>query len=162
MAGFYMSNIPGGMMRPQGPDNTWTLAMPVPESSPVPLFDARADAGKFVKGMVLAGDKVFGKRVLAATSYMTFGEIVETFRKVFPEAGKTATFVEVPQADFKNMLMTKQGMPDFAAEEMLQNMRLLNEFGYFGGASLDESHAILKDKLTTWEEHLKKALPDLK
>lgn len=33
-------------------------------------------------------------------------------------------------------------MNDEAQEELLQNMRLLNEFGYYGGDSLDESHSV--------------------
>jgi len=34
-----------------------------------------------------------------------------------------------------------------------------SKFGYYGGAGLAESHEILVDKLTTWEEFMKKAKP---
>ncbi|KAK1624983.1 NmrA-like family protein [Colletotrichum phormii] len=156
LPGFYMANLPGGMFRQTPPDNAWGLNLPVPASAPIPLFDAAADMGKFVKGIVLHREKVLGKRVYAATSYMTAGEAVETFKKVYPEAGKTARFNELTHEQFKGALKG-QGMPDFVAEEMLQNMRLLNEFGYYGGEKLEESHAIVEDKLTTWEEHVKNA-----
>ena len=46
-------------------------------------------------------------------------------------------------------------MPDFAAQELLENFLLFDQFGYFGGASLDETHALVEDKLTTWAEHAK-------
>ncbi|KAK1528848.1 Pex13 protein [Colletotrichum costaricense] len=156
LPGFYMANLPGGMFRQTPPDNAWGLSLPVPASAPIPLFDAATDTGKFVKGIVLHREKVLGKRVYAATSYVTAGEAVETFKKVYPEAGKTARFNELTHEQFKGALKG-QGMPDFVAEEMLQNMRLLDEFGYYGGEKLDESHAIVEDKLTTWEEHVKNA-----
>ncbi|KAK6214730.1 NmrA-like family protein [Colletotrichum tabaci] len=156
LPGFYMSNLPGGMLRQTPPDNAWALTLPIPASSPIPLFDAAADTGKFVKGIVLNREKVLGKRVLAATAYTTAGEAVEIFKKVYPEAGKTARYNEASHDDFRGALKG-QGMPDFVAEEMLQNMRLLNEFGYYGGEKLDESHAIVEDKLTTWEEHVRES-----
>ncbi|TDZ32055.1 NmrA-like family domain-containing protein 1 [Colletotrichum spinosum] len=161
--GFYMSNFPGGMLRQTPPDNAWALSLPIPSSSPIPLFDAPADTGKFVKGIVLNREKVLGKRVLAATAYTTAGEAVEVFKKVYPEAGSNARYNELPHEVFLG-IMKGQGMPDFVALEMLQNMRLLNEFGYYDGAELDESHALVEDKLTTWEEHVKnaKAFAELK
>ncbi|KAF6820693.1 hscarg protein [Colletotrichum sojae] len=155
LPGFYMSNLPGGMFRQTPPDNAWALNLPIPASSPVPLFDAGADTGKFVKGIVLNRDKVLGKRVLGATEYLTTGEAVETFKKVYPEAGRTARFNQLSHDQFRAAL-TGQGMPSFVAEEMLQNMRLLDEFGYYGGEKLDESLALVEDPLTTWEEHVKK------
>ncbi|KAF9869604.1 NmrA-like family protein [Colletotrichum karsti] len=156
LPGFYMSNLPGGMFRPTPPDNAWALNLPIPASAPMPLFDASADTGKFVKAIVLNRDKLLGKRVLGATEYVTTGEAVETFKRVYPEAGKNAKYNEIPHDAFRGALKG-MGMPDFAAEEMLQNMRLLDEFGYFGGEKLDESHALVEDKLTTWEEHVKNA-----
>ncbi|GKT43112.1 NmrA-like family domain-containing protein 1 [Colletotrichum spaethianum] len=156
LPGFYMSNLPGGMLRQTPPDNAWAFNFPVPASSPIPFFDPAADTGKFVKGIVLNREKVLGKRILAATAYTTAGEAVEVFKKVYPEAGKTARYNEISHDDFRGALKG-QGMPDFAAEELLQNMRLLNEFGYYGGEKLDESHAIVEDKLTTWEDYVKKA-----
>lgn len=157
-----MSNIPGGMLRPLPPNNNYTLALPMPETAPIPLFDPR-DTGKWIKAIVLRRGQLLGKRVLGATAYVTPAEIVAEFREVYPEAGKTAGFFSMPHEQFV-AAMTGNGMPDFAAVEMLENMRLMNEGGYFGGQKLDESQAILQDQLTTWKEHLKgaKAFADLK
>jgi uncharacterized protein YbjT (DUF2867 family) len=156
MPGFYMSNVPGSMFR-QNPDNNnaWTLSLPVPEDAVAPLFDT-ADTGKYVKAAVLHRDEVLGKRILGATEYLTLKEMVEAFKKAFPEAGKTATYAEMPHDAYVKAL-TGHGMPEFAAVELLENMRLLKEYGYYGGASLDETHKLVEDKLTTWEEFLKKA-----
>lgn len=38
------------------------------------------------------------------------------------------------------------------AQEMLENHLLIQEPGYYGGESLEKSHAILDQKLTTWKE----------
>lgn len=153
MPGFFMANLPGGMMRQLPPNNDWTLALPVPEDAPFPVFDAAEDTGKWVKAIVLNRDELLGKQVYAATAYLTPKEIVAGFKKAFPEAGATASFFSTSHEQFIGAL-TGTGMPEFAAVEMLENMRLMAEGGYFGGKEL--SLDILEDKPTTWEEHLKK------
>jgi hypothetical protein len=136
-----MSNIPGKMMRQVPPNNDWTLALPIPTSSPVPLLATAEDTGKFVKGILLNREKTLGKRIYGATDYYSVAEIVKEFQEVYPEAGKTAKAVELPHEVFKSAL-AKSGMPAEGAEELLQNMRLMNEYGYYGGAKLDESHSV--------------------
>lgn len=155
LPGFYMSNIPGNMMRQLPPDNAWTLALPVPETAPFPLI-ADEDFGKWVKAIVLRrdGPGVLGRRVYAASAYVTAGEIVETFKRAFPEAGRTARFLSVPHDQYLQTL-TGFELPQFAAEELLENMRLMDEGGYFGGEDL--THDILEDKLTSWEEFIRKS-----
>ncbi|KAK7743601.1 hypothetical protein SLS53_004136 [Cytospora paraplurivora] len=155
LPGFYMSNIPGNMMRQLPPDNAWTLALPVPETAPFPLI-AEEDFGKWVKAIVLKRDEpgVLGRRVYAASAYVTAREIVETFKRAFPEAGRTARFLSVPHDQYLKTL-TGFGLPQFAADELLENMRLMDEGGYFGGEEL--THDILEDKLTTWEEFIRKS-----
>lgn len=144
------------MIRQTPPNNDWTLSLPIPASSPVPLLDTAGDTGKFVKGILLHREETLGKRIYGATDYYTLTEMIAQFKEVFPEAGKTAKTVELPHQVFKDIL-GKSGMPEEAGEELLQNMRLMNEFGYYGGAKLDESHSILVDKLTTWEDFIKAA-----
>jgi len=158
LPGFYMSNVPGGMMRQLPPNNDWTLGLPIPISAPIPLLNTADDTGKFVKGILLNREKTLGMRVYGATAYYSVAEIVKEFQEVFPEAGKSAKAIELPHEVFKGAL-AKSGMPAEGQEELLQNMRLMSEFGYYGGAKLDESHSILVDKLTTWKEYMAKAKP---
>lgn len=158
-----MSNLPGGMLRQSPPDNAWTLGLPIPPSSPLPLFDAAADTGKFIKAIVLNKEATLGKNVLGSSGYVTTGEVLETFKKLYPEAGATARYFEIPHDTFRQ-IMKNMGRPDYVAEEMLENMRLCDEFGYYFGESLDWSQSLVTEKLTTWEEHAKnaKAWKDLK
>jgi hypothetical protein len=141
MPGFYMSNLPGGMFRKAPPNNDWTLALPIPGSTPVPLLDTADDTGKFVKGILNNREKTLGKQIYGATDYYTLEEMVKEFKELYPEAGKTAKTAELPHQVFKD-IMGKTGVPEESAEELLQNMRLMNEFGYYFGASLNESHSV--------------------
>jgi hypothetical protein len=155
MPGFYMTNLPGGMFRPSPPDNAWTLGLPIPPTSIFPMYYT-GDTGKYIKAAVLNESEVLGKRILAATAYMTGQEIVDGFARVYPASGKTARYYEVPEEQFRGYLKG-QGSPDFVINEMHQNMRLMNEFGYYGGESLDWTHGLVEDHLTTWEEYAKTA-----
>ncbi|OJD12843.1 hypothetical protein AJ78_06623 [Emergomyces pasteurianus Ep9510] len=47
-------------------------------------------------------------------------------------------------------------MPAFAAQEILETHQLLEGPGYFAGASLDESLAVLKQKPTSWKEFVER------
>lgn len=153
MPGFYMSNIPGGMFRRTPPNNAWTFSLPIAPSAQIPLFDP-ADTGKYVKATALHREELLGKRILGATEYLTAAQVVEKFKEAFPEAGKDASFYDIPAGKYKDILMGN-GMPEFVAQELLENMQLLEKFGYYGGEGLEETHKFVEDKLTTWAEHLK-------
>ena len=143
MPGFYMSNFPGALLRPNpnSEAHEFILAAPWPRSTAVPLFDAAADTGKFAKAMLLNREKVLGKRVYAATDYYTTDDILRAVEEAFPKKGKGAHFVQVGEVDYKKAL-AGAGMPKRAQDEMYENMMFMDEFGYYGKASLDESHAV--------------------
>ena len=141
MPGFFMSNLPGNMFRQLPPSNDWIMALPMPASTPIPFFDAGDDTGKFVKGILMHRDKVLGKRVLAATDYYTPTDVITIFKDLFPKAGESARFVQASKDDYKGAL-AQAGMPEKAQEELYENMAFMNEFGYYGKASLAESHEV--------------------
>ncbi|KAL6719067.1 hypothetical protein ACLMJK_003302 [Lecanora helva] len=149
--GFFMSNLPGGMMRELPPNNAWTLAVPMPDDTPLPLFDAAEDTGKFVKAILTHRDTVLGKNIHAATDYYTPKQVVATFKELYPEAGKDAKFFEATKEQYKGAL-GQAGMPEKAQQELYENMSFMHDYGYFGKADLADSHAILSEKLTTLKE----------
>ncbi|KAI0389458.1 NmrA-like family protein [Xylariaceae sp. FL0594] len=151
LPGFYMSNITGGILSKQ--QDKWVFSLPVKPSSPIPLYDT-ADTGKYVKAIVLHKDALLGKRFLGASQYLTAQGVVDGFKNVYPEAGKTAEYVQGSEEGYY-AFMKGTGMPDFAVDELYENMRLMEEFGYYGGEPLDESHKYVEDHLTTWEEFVK-------
>ncbi|TLS23865.1 hypothetical protein PpBr36_08991 [Pyricularia pennisetigena] len=156
LAGWYMINFEApNWFRPSGPDNAWTFYVPGPSTSPMPMYDVR-DTGKYVKAIVLNREALLGGRVLAATEYKTFDELLVDFRRVFPRDGANSRFYEVPDEQYLEGVRSA-GMPDFVGHEMLQNIQLLGQFGYYAGESLDETHKLVDsvgEKLTTWAEWL--------
>lgn len=146
LCGFFMTNIPGAALRENPESHTYSLSLPMPADAPIPVFSADDDSGKFIKAILLNREKVLGKQIYAATDYNTPEQLVRGFQEVFPNAGKGAKFERMPDDVFKSV-MGQSGMPELVQEEMLQNMRLMKEFGYYGGASLDFSHSVSLDSL---------------
>ncbi|KAI5918783.1 NmrA-like family protein [Camillea tinctor] len=155
MPGFYMTGVPGAMFGPQPPDNAWTFSLPASPEAILPMYHP-GDTGKYVKAIVNNRDKLLGKRFYGATAYMTAQEVVDTFKTVFPEAGKTARFFSVPEEAFRGA-MKAQGTPDFIVSELYENVKLFEGPGYYGGESLGETHKLVTDRLTTWAEYAKDA-----
>jgi hypothetical protein len=135
MPGLYMSGFTpqGGQL--QHRDGSWIITLPSPGSSPAPLY-ATEDTGKYVKAMVLNKEHWLGKNFLGATKYYTFDEMIEGFKKVFPEAGKGAKFQQVPPEMFQGFLQ-QNGLPEFAAEELKENFELFGGVGYVSSPLLD-------------------------
>ncbi|OTA98416.1 hypothetical protein M426DRAFT_112958 [Hypoxylon sp. CI-4A] len=155
MAGFYMMGIPGQMFKGRGPGSQWTFALPIGPGTLLPVFHPR-DTGKYVKAIVLNADKLLGQRVLGARTYMTPQDIVDDFEEVFPVTSATARYLEVSEDTF-HLILKSQGLPDFAITEVYESLKQMEEFGYFGDASLHESHEFLEDSLTTWKEYAREA-----
>lgn len=145
LPGFFMSNLPGGMFRPNQAGD-YELSLPVPGDAIVPILDAGDDTGKVIKGILLHREQTLGKHILGATSYKTLNELVEEFKELYPEAGKTARFVQLSHEVYKSNLINHAKFDDVSAEDLLQNMRLLSEFGYYGKEPLDESHSVRNER----------------
>ncbi|KAH8433778.1 NmrA/HSCARG family protein [Aspergillus melleus] len=144
LPGLFMSNF-FEFFNKQG--DTYTLAWPVNlEKARVPLFDAAQDTGKFVKAAISNWPSTAGQRILAATDYYSPKRIVDEFQQV---TGYKAQAVEVPSETFKSFL------PEPIAQEMLENIQLLEDPGYFAGESLEPSLKLLDSKPTLWEEFVK-------
>lgn len=136
-----MSNVASMLLHP-APDSSppsYVLKFPAPERTPIPLFDSAHDTGKFVKAILTHRDSLLGKRVLAATDYYTSTNILDAFTEVKPESAKGSRFERVSEQAFKDGLGP---LPEKAKVEMYENMAFMTDFGYYGNASLAESHAV--------------------
>ncbi|KAI3572808.1 NmrA-like family-domain-containing protein [Fusarium oxysporum f. sp. albedinis] len=153
LAGFYIQNLLRNFFRRQPPTNEWVLALPMPETAPIPLFDVTS-TGVWLKAIVRKRGQVLGKRVLGATAYVTPKEIIEGFRARYPEYN-SARFQRIPDEDFKKGLIDG-GFPEFAAQATLETLRLMNGGGYYGLESLEWSLSLLEDHPITWTEYLAK------
>ncbi|KAF7552045.1 hypothetical protein G7Z17_g4597 [Cylindrodendrum hubeiense] len=142
LPGLFMSNL-FTMIRNNG-EGAYSLSLPVsPTKGQVPLFNAGGDLGKFVNAAIKHHPSSIGKHIYAATEYYTPSRIMSEFSEVI---GKPATYNQISDDDFKST------RPPALAQEMLENMLLLEDPGYYGGADLKESHDLLSEKPTTWKE----------
>lgn len=142
LPGFYASNILGGNLRQNDPSGPWTFALPVGETSAqIPVFDPEVDTGRFIKAIVLQRDSLLGQNVYAAGKYYTPADVLAEFKATFPEAAKVGggpVFWGPTPEQFKGVLMQGMGLPEFAAQELLENMLVLDREGYFGGKEVSE------------------------
>ncbi|KPM35294.1 hypothetical protein AK830_g11280 [Neonectria ditissima] len=141
LPGMYMSNMFG--MINKGDNGAYTLAWPVSgDKAQVPLFDPASDTGKFVNAAIKNYPSHLGKRIYAATEYYTPSKITEEFSEVI---GAPASFTQIPAEVFKSFL------PGAIAQEMLENILLVEDTGYYGGADLKESVGLLDEAPITWK-----------
>lgn len=61
--------------------------------------------------------------------------------------GKKTHFMQIDSKMYMGFL------PDFMAEEMLENHLFIEDPGYYAGEGLEKSHEILEDKLVSWKEY---------
>ncbi|KAI1385807.1 NmrA-like family-domain-containing protein [Hypoxylon trugodes] len=153
----YIRESEDGFLKQVPPDNNFALAFPVAPNAIVPVFHP-ADTGKYIKAIVHNRDALPGNRFLGATAYITAAEVLEGFKRVFPEAGKTARYFQMSEQMFRDYLEAK-GTPDCIITELYENMKLLETFGYYGGEPLDTTAKLVEDHLTTWEEYARNVAP---
>ncbi|KAF4126166.1 Nucleoside-diphosphate-sugar epimerase [Geosmithia morbida] len=142
LPGFFMLNYFQFLNKNE--DGSYTYAVPCSvDKAQVPLFDAANDTGKFVVAAIKHFPAQSGKQILAATEYVTPKQLAADFAEA---SGKACTAVQVDEKTWKSFL------PEAIAQEMLENMLLLEDPGYYAGADLAPSLALLDQKPTTWKE----------
>lgn len=104
--------------------------------------------GKFVTAAIKHRDTVLGSRIHEAADYYTPSRVAREFSEV---TGHPAKFIQLTAEQYKSFL------PPAVAEELYENHLLLEGPGYYAGASLDESLALLDEKPTTWKEFIVKS-----
>ena len=84
-----------------------------------------------------------GKQIYAATDYFTPKRLISEFSEAIE---KPANFVQIPGETFKSFL------PPPVAQELLENMLLMEDPGYFAGADLKASLDMLDEKPISWKK----------
>ncbi|CAO1622807.1 unnamed protein product [Sympodiomycopsis kandeliae] len=117
---FFLQNLPS-MIQKSG--QALTLPLPISPSAPVPVIDIVADTGKFVVGALDAGVTANGRTIEAASFWIDLNDLAEQFSRVQESA---LTYTQVPSEAFIAAL------PEAVAHETAENMKLIDEFSYFG------------------------------
>jgi hypothetical protein len=143
--GAYMTNP---LLQPRWDEKAekYMYVLPISKEARMPIIDAVESTGVFVRALV--EDEDAGTRLLAydTDSYLSIGEVVETWSKV---VGKEATFAEVSI----QVMHELSGIPI----ELLDGPAFVSEFGYMGGIEGAIEPAQLKAKVRTrsFEEWLR-------
>ncbi|KAF2032890.1 putative nucleoside-diphosphate-sugar epimerase [Setomelanomma holmii] len=146
LPGYFMSNL-DQMIRP-GQDETLIWALPVSKDAKFPFLDIKNDTGKFVTAIIKNRSSVLGAQILGAEAYYTPEQALDILAEV---TGKKTAFVQLDEKTYKSFL------PEPVAQELLENHLFIEVPGYYGGESLEKSHAILDKKLVSLKEYLEKS-----
>lgn len=103
--------------------------------------------GKFIVAIIRNRDTLVNSRILGATDYYTPKQILDTISSV---TKKPTRFLQVSGEVYKSFL------PEFMAQEMLENHLFIESPGYYGDDGLEKSHGILIEELTSFEDYLKR------
>lgn len=140
---FFLQNF--ATMVNKGEDGSLSINLPIDPKARIPVIDVRADTGNWVAGIFEAGSAANGK-VVQAVSFWTD---LQSFSNDLGNAvGKKIAYNNIPSDVFKSFL------PEAIAEELTENMKLIDQYSYYGkdtGKQQPESDKfLLKDaKLAT-------------
>ncbi|KAJ5280056.1 hypothetical protein N7478_005428 [Penicillium angulare] len=139
-----------GLIRKQD-DGTFVLATPTNTNAAAPFIDVNADTGNFVRAAILNQPETGTKTIHASSQYYTFDEIAAHFRSA---TGNPINVFSVPGELFKSFL-TPSLSPDMA-EEVYENLMLLEDPGYYAGADLTPSLNLLSERPMGLEEFFRR------
>lgn len=132
---FFLQNFDS--MAQKGEDGSYSITLPIDPSTRIPFIDAVADTGKWVASIFEAGAAANGKKVQA----VSFWSDMQSFSSDLGSAlGKKVTYNNVPADVFKSFL------PAAVADELTENMKLIDQYSYYGKDSekaQPESDALL-------------------
>jgi uncharacterized protein YbjT (DUF2867 family) len=133
-AGFYSSNwinFPPLAGPQREKDGSIVIRTPFRADVALPVIDIDADFGKFVAPVFLDPAKFHYKKVLAATEYVTVGQMAATYTDL---TGENITIIPFP-------------IEDLAVVELRQTSLLFNQYGYYCGEHLEPTRLLYGDKL---------------
>lgn len=112
--------------------------MPAPTSTKVHLISAKHDVGKYVTSIILNRDQLVGKAILAGEREYSVQEIADILVKT---GGIDVKAEEIGDEQYRGLLQAF-GTPEFVADDMSQNMKYIQEYGFFGGESVEQDHSV--------------------
>ncbi|KAJ5563978.1 hypothetical protein N7513_000220 [Penicillium frequentans] len=121
-------------------DGSCILATPTTTQSPAPFIDIVADMGNFVRAALLNKPKSGANTIYASSDYYKWDDIPSHFEAA---TGKKLIVVTVSGVVFKSFL---HGLSPEMAEEVYENLMLLEDPGYYAGADLTPSLDLLSEK----------------
>lgn len=118
---FFLQNF-DTMLR-KGDDGSYSITLPIRPEARVPAIDVKADTGKWVAGIFEAGTAANGKTIQVVSFWTDLQSFSSELSKVI---GAKVTYNHVPADVFKSFL------PEAIADELTENMKLIDQYSYYG------------------------------
>ena len=143
--------IPGGFfnyllyfLKPTSPDaKSYKFCAPFPVTTKLPIFCVNEDTGKYVKAILLNREKVLGKQVYIAENHYSFIDIVKALKEV---GGLDVVAEEIDDATYRKNLAAA-GALDLFIEDMSDNMKFMQTYGYFSEKQAEEGREVSRSTL---------------
>ncbi|KAH9215858.1 hypothetical protein DL95DRAFT_363952 [Leptodontidium sp. 2 PMI_412] len=149
----FMEQLPLMLIPTSSGAKSYKLITPVATITKFPLISVRTDTGKYVKSIILNRETMLGKVIMAGERDYTTQEAADILVKV----GEVDVVAEqCSYEEYKGMLVAF-GLPEFTADDMTENMKFIEEFGFFGGERVEDDHSILSESLETFEQWVVKS-----
>jgi len=133
-AGFYAANwinFPPLAGPQREKDGSIVIRAPFRADVALPVIDIDADFGKFVAPVFLDPTKYHYKKILAATEYVTVGQMAAAYTDV---TGENIAIIPIP-------------IGDLPVAELRLTSLLFNQYGYYCGEHLEPTRLLYGDKL---------------
>jgi uncharacterized protein YbjT (DUF2867 family) len=129
LQGIFMNQIIQFLLPTISPSGSkaYKFIAPVPADTKMPLISVNKDTGKYVKAMLLHPEKVLGERIYTGEKYYTMDETAEIMKRV---GGLDVEYEQCTDEAFRKSL-AGVGAPEFLQEDMSQNMKYVQEYGFF-------------------------------
>lgn len=131
-------------LKPTNPGSkSYKFSVPFPTNIKLPMISVNEDTGKYAKAILLNREKVLGKQVLVGEKDYSPDDIVRIMRDV---GGLDVVSEEITHGEYRKSLAMR-GVPDFFIDDMSDNMRYIQTYGFFNGKSLDGGHEVSRSRL---------------
>ncbi|KAJ7686597.1 NAD(P)-binding protein [Mycena olivaceomarginata] len=160
-AGWYMTNFLffDAMAATKEADGSYTLGLPVSADAVVPVLDTLHDYGLFVREGIESPAFGPGTEVLASSEDLTLGELTAQLAQtmdlmmfVCEITGKNIVYKQISDDEF--IVKSKSPTPRIA-QEMLENIKFYQDFGYFGAKDTKPSRQHLARAPRKWADFVK-------
>ncbi|KAJ7045217.1 NAD(P)-binding protein [Mycena alexandri] len=152
-AGFYANNLLGNpALLAKQSDGTYLMPWAMRPEVVLPIIDTASDYGLFVRQVLEAPVFPDGSEVFTSSEELTAADLARQLSEI---TGKKIVFKQITVEEAtKNLAAT--GLPPAIVAEMIEMIRFIDEFGYYGGKATT-SHVGLGRQTRTWAEFVKGA-----
>ncbi|KAE9364578.1 NAD(P)-binding protein [Stipitochalara longipes BDJ] len=144
---YYLKHVPSSSTK------SYKFAVPFSPTLKIPLISVASDTGKYVKAILLNREGVLGKQVSAGEKYYSPEEIVKVLREV---GGLDVVVEQIDEQEYRTQ-MAAMGAPEFYVDDMVDNIRFVETYGFFSERAAEEGRELVGEHLESFEEWVTKS-----